>query len=136
MREKDFTPTGLKLEGNYENDRNQDYKDLCKAIIREVYNVEDVIIGHHLLYVVEEDRIDETTGLSFKYQIVEEIPAIDTMIFDHEVAQKLWGSQWKEKLRVLACEPPDSRCELLSKLYYGRAITPETHPAKFKAATN
>jgi len=54
----DNTPTGLRIEGAYENDRNGENSELFKAIIREVYGVKDVICGHHLVYQVEDKRAD------------------------------------------------------------------------------
>lgn len=112
---KDFTPTGLKLEGAYENDRNTQNRKLYADIIREVYNAEQSIIAHHLTYVAIEHRD------GFEYQIVEEIPAADTLIFDHEVAQKLWGASWKHVLMRLAITPVPERDVLLATMYYGRA---------------
>lgn len=117
MRTNDFTPTGIKLLGAYENDRNTENSDLYKAIIREVYGVKDVICGHHLVYQVEEKRED-----GFTYTFVEEVPAADTMIFDHEVAKKLWGTDYKANLVRLALEPCETRDTLLGKLYYDRKV--------------
>lgn len=113
--DKDFTPTGIKIEGQYENDRNAVSAELFKCIIREVYSVKDVIIAHHLVYVREETR-----GDGFKYQIVEEIPSADALIFDHDVAKKLWGDQWQFNLSRLALEPCDTRDALLAQLYHSR----------------
>lgn len=113
--DKDFTPTGLKMEGAYENDRNAVYSELYKAIIREAYEVKDVICAHHLVYVKVERRPD-----GFEYQQVQEVPSADSLIFDHEVALKLWGKGFKKVLTKLACEPIDTRDQLLAKLYYSR----------------
>lgn len=115
MRANDFTPTGLRLEGAYENDRNAEAADCFKDAIREVYGVKDVICAHHLVYVKE-----ETGGDGFKYQVVEEIPSADALIFDHDAARKLWGDQWQASLTALALEPVETRDALFSKLYYGR----------------
>jgi hypothetical protein len=112
---KDFTPTGLKLEGAYENDRNTQNRKLYADIIREVYNAEQSIIAHHLTYVAIEHRD------GFEYQIVEEIPAADTLIFDHEVAKKLWGAEWQQILVRLVLTPVPERDALLAELFYGRA---------------
>lgn len=116
LTEHDFTPTGIKIEGSYENDRNAENSELYKAIIRECFKVTDVIVAHHLVYVTSEVRD------GFRYQIVEEIPAADTLIFDHEVAEKVWGLSFKEKLMLLACEPASTRDRLLRKLYEERAF--------------
>lgn len=113
-KDKDYTPAGTRIEGAYENDRNADSADLFKRIIREVYGVKDVIIAHHLVYVTEERRD------GFNYQIVEEVPSADTLIFDHDVARRLWGARWREVLTQLALEPAATRDELLARLYDGR----------------
>lgn len=116
LRDKDFTPGGIKIEGAYENDRNADYAKLYKDIIREVFGVKDVIVAHHLCYETHEPRAD-----GFDYHFVEEIPSADTLIFDHAVAKKLWGdNNYRSVLSDLALEPTETRDDLLAKLYYNR----------------
>lgn len=112
---QDFTPSGIKLEGPFENDRNGENNELYKAIIREAYGVQDVICGHHLVYQVEDKRAD-----GFTYTFVEEIPSADTLIFDHDVALKIWGDNFMSILMVLACEPIATRDKLLADLYHSR----------------
>jgi len=111
----DFTPSGLKVEGPYENDRNGKNKDLFKAIIREAYGVQDVICGHHFVYEVNDKRAD-----GFTYQVVQEIPSADALIFDHDVAKKIWGSSWRQILSRLVLEPVETRDQLLGELYRAR----------------
>ena len=114
--EKDFTPAGMKIEGTYENDRNAEASDLFKCIIREAYNVKDVIIAHHLVYVNSEVRED-----GFTYTIVEEVPSADALIFDHDVAKKIFGEdKYKDVLVKLALEPIATRDKVLGELYYSR----------------
>lgn len=115
MMNDDFTPGGLKIEGAYENDRNAANADLYKDIIRECYGVQDVIIAHHLVYVAEEKRD------GFTYQIVEEVPSADTLIFDHDIARRIWGDGFKDALVKLALEPVETRDKLLGELYRNRA---------------
>lgn len=115
LKDADFTPTGLCEEGKYENDRNADSSELFKAIIREAFGVSDVIIAHHLTYVASDKRPD-----GFEYQIVEEIPSADALIFNHDVARKLWGEGWRENLSRLALEPTATRDQLLASLYNDR----------------
>lgn len=103
-----------KPQGVCENDRNAKNRDCIKSIIREVFGVEDVIVGHHLVYVREEKR-----G-GFTYQVVEEIPAVDTLIFDHVIAKSLWGRNFRKVLTRFACEPVETRDDLLLKLYRQR----------------
>ena len=114
LTSKDFTPTGVKIEGAYENDRNAENSALYKAIIREAYGVQDVIIAHHLVYV----KVEMRDG--FEYQIVEEVPSADTLIFDHDVAAKIWGPGFGKILVKLALEPIATRDALLAKLYGAR----------------
>ena len=114
---KDFTSTGLKLEGPYENDRNTVYSELYKAIIREAYGVKDVICAHHLVYVVVERGAD-----GFEYQRVQEVPSADTLIFDHDVAKKIWGeARYKRVLCCLAFQTTENRDAVLAELYYNRS---------------
>lgn len=120
----DFTPTGIKFEGPYENDRNSENADIYKAIIREAYGVSDVICGHHLVYQVEDKRED-----GFTYTFVEEIPSADTLIFDHDVAKKIWGANYKTILVSLALEPIATRDQLLGQLFAARQANTESQAA-------
>lgn len=109
-----FTETGLKVEGTYENTRNTRNRELYGAIIKEAYHTDQVIIAHHLTYVT----VDKRDG--FDYQIVEEIPSADTLIFDHDVAQKIWGEDWSNVLHELAMTPVPERDKRLGELYHSR----------------
>jgi len=125
QRDKDYTPTGLRVEGPYENDRNADSYELLKAMIREAFGtparpLKDVIIGHHLIYTIEDKRDD-----GFTYTVVQEIPSIDTFIFDHEVMQRLFGADYEAVLTVLAVTPTDKRDDALSALYSTRPTAGE-----------
>ncbi len=106
-----ITETGLRQEGGFENCRNAIGSDLFKRVLREVYNVQDVIIAHHLVYVKTERHAD-----GFEYQIVEEVPSADTLIFDHEIARKLFGGSFRNQLCKLACEPVETRDALFAEL--------------------
>lgn len=110
----DFTPTGLKVEGPYENHRNTRSRDVIKAIIREAFGAGDVIVAHHLTYVVDEQRTDDA------YEVVEEIPSFDTLIFDHQAAVKIWGIDFRNVLSELAQLPTEQRDQRLAQLYYAR----------------
>lgn len=114
QRDKDFTPTGIKISGAYENDRNADSSELFKAIVRETCGCQDVIVAHHIVYVTTEERD------GFHYEIVEEIPSADALIFDHRIARTLWGDDFKDILCQLAAEPPETRDVLLAELYRHR----------------
>lgn len=110
-----YTETGLRLEGSFENDRNAAMSQCFKDCIREAHGVQDVIIAHHLVYVVEELHKD-----GFKYTVVEEIPSADTLIFDHIIAQKIWGDAWKACLQQLVAEPAETRDQLFHLMFYAR----------------
>lgn len=114
---QDYSSSGLKLEGQYENDRNGENSTLFKAVIREAYGVTDVICGHHLIYEVRDKRTD-----GFTYETVQEIPSADALIFDHDVAKKIWGADWQAKLQLFALEPPATRDALVAKHYYARPV--------------
>jgi len=123
LTEKDFTPVGTKIEGAYENDRNAESADLFKAIIREAFGVTDVIVAHHIVYVKPERRVRKVEGMpdmEYDFQLIEEVPSADTLIFDHEVASKIWGEGFRTVLIKLALEPVETRDKLLAELYYGR----------------
>lgn len=109
-----ITPCGLRLEGPFENARNAANAQLFKDIIRECFGVADVIVAHHIVYVATERRD------GFEYQIVEEIPSADALMFNHEVARHLWGDKWQDTLRELACTPVMDRDARLAQLYYAR----------------
>lgn len=113
--QQDWTPGGTKIEGAYENDRNAESAELFKAIIRAAFGVQDVIVGHHLVYVTVERRE------GFEYQIVEEIPSADALIFDHEIAKRIWGDAWKAVLAALALEPCETRDKRLAELWAARS---------------
>lgn len=115
MRANDFSTSGLKLEGPYENDRNLEARDCFKAVIREACGVEDVIIGHHIIYETRDTRPD-----GFTYEVVQEIPSADALIFDHVIAQKIWGDSWDVALRTLALTPPEARDALFISMFNAR----------------
>jgi hypothetical protein len=115
LTDRDFTPQGTKIEGQYENDRNAENSKLFSDIIKEACEVDQVIVAHHLVYVKQ-----DTDEKGFKIQIVEEIPSADSLIFDHEVAEKIWGPNFHEVLADLATTPLPQRDAKLAKLYYTR----------------
>lgn len=92
----------------WENGRNHRAKKLYTDIMHEAFGAsEGIVIGHHLTF--DEDDPDE-------------IPSADTLIFDHTVARKIWGSGYLDVLRQLAQVPCELRDDLLGTLYYGREM--------------
>ena len=95
----------LDIEGN----RNAEDADLFEAIIREAYDsVVFVACGHHLMVSIKDTPVPI------------EIPSADTLMFDHDVAIKIWKDGYQNILTHLALEPAATRNSLLRKLYYGR----------------
>lgn len=50
--EKDFTETGLRVEGPYENDRNAESAQCFKDVIREVFGVAQKLWGEDFKLVL------------------------------------------------------------------------------------
>ncbi len=116
--QQDFTSTGLKIEGAWENDRNQNSMDMFKSVVRECFNVQDVICGHHIVYEAHDLRADGQV-----HHVIEEIPSADTLIFDHAVARKLWGeTHYLNALARLAMEPSETRDALLGAMLSKRHL--------------
>jgi hypothetical protein len=122
LRLKDFSTTGVKLEGPWETDRNRGCKKLIKDILKECFGGKEFFVGHHIAYEVT----DKVQGA-----IDQEIPSIDTMIFEHTIARKIWGEvNYKNILAQLACEPVETRDQMLAKLYYSRKKVRKTNGRK------
>jgi hypothetical protein len=123
----DTTAGNLRMEGTYENIRNRASKDLFIDILTECFadsmpDVDDVMIAHHLTVVRQDVGVDAATGRTTHVEVVEEYPSADTLIFDHEVAKKIWGSAWREALYALALAPVEQRDQLLSTMFYSRSM--------------
>lgn len=94
---------------NVETKRITDNIDLFEAMVRDAYdNVQVVVGGHHIL------------ALCTGWKLPLEIASADTLIFDHRVAQRVWGGHYKKVLVMLAEEPQETRDALLRTLYAGR----------------
>lgn len=92
----------------WENARNHAARDLYRDILHAAFGTaEEVVIGHHLTFDGDEP---------------DEIPSADTMIFDHDIARRLWGADYQHQLMLLVCEPCDTRDALLARLFYGRQV--------------
>lgn len=111
---EEFMPSGLKIEGPFENKRNRDNAELLRSVIAEVYGADQCIVAHHITYVAK------TVEDGYTQEVVEEIPSIDTLMFDHEIAKTIWGRAWKEILKELAIVPVPERDAAFARLYYGR----------------
>lgn len=92
-----------------ENSRIMDNMDIFEPILREAYpDVTIVVGGHHIMFTQEGNPMPA------------EISSADTLIFNHEVAAKIWGDKATERLTQLALEPPATREKLLRELYLAR----------------
>jgi hypothetical protein len=97
------------MGGDPEANRNVASSDLFEAMVREAYNgVTSFGAGHHFMYFLD--------GVTMP----REIPSADALIFNHDIAQKVWGDNWKAVLTKLALEPVKTRDVLLRELYQGR----------------
>lgn len=93
-----------------ENARNKQHAKLFEDIIRAAYgHNNDVLIGHHLTF--EEHGNINTEN---------EIPAADTLVFDHDLMGRVFGPQMYEVLHELAMLPVEKRDLRLAELFYGR----------------
>jgi hypothetical protein len=107
----ELTPQGFRIEGAYENKRNTESSELFRELILEAYGATQCIIAHHLTYV----RVENDDG--YDLQFVEEIPSADTLIFDVDAAQKLWGHHYEVVLKMLAIMPVPQRDQALASLW-------------------
>lgn len=125
----DYNPAGIKIEGQWENDRNLACTQLFEDILTEVFGKTAerfrVIVGHHITYQRRDLGPD-----GFYYTQVEEIPSADCLMFDHEIAKALWGGAYLDVLQQLACEPVETRDALLSKMYYEMRGNEDAHSAR------
>lgn len=108
---RDFTASGTKIEGPWENDRNRCSKTLITDMIKEAFGVDQVFVGHHILYELPDDH---------QGAVPEELPSFDTMMFDHDIMERLFGDKYLEVIVYLAKEPVETRDQLLGQFYYNR----------------
>ena len=109
---------GVRIEGQWENDRNAASHDLFKSILQECFGQGDCIIGHHLICVRTVKGAD-----GFEYNVTEEFPSADALILDHSIMRKVFGDNFRNVIIKLACEPVESRDAMLAEFYYSRKVT-------------
>jgi hypothetical protein len=94
----------------FENARNKQFAKLFEDMIRAAYgHNNDVLIGHHLTFEQHGNIATEN-----------EIPAADTLIFDHELMGRVFGPKMYEVIHELAMLPVERRDARLSELFYSR----------------
>lgn len=92
----------------YENKRNKSnsrlYIDIMKCALGEGW---DVLVGHHILYQFGGDVTTEN-----------EVPAADTLMFDHDIMRAVFGGKCIEIMQELVCLTCDERDEELANKFY------------------
>lgn len=91
-----------------ENTRNASSSELFSAIIKEALPGTTLVVASHHIFFKRDGVTDE-------------LPAADTLIFDHEIAKKIWGEDYLVVLKRLACEPPYRRDAVLKELFDNRS---------------
>jgi hypothetical protein len=82
-----------------ENARNKQHAALYARLIKRAFGENnDVLIGHHLTF---EDHGDINTE--------NEIPAADTLLFDHDIMGRVFGGDAKKLMVTLAMVPAEKR---------------------------
>lgn len=111
---KDYSSGGIKIEGQWETDRNKCYRSMIKDMIRECFKFspdEDIFVGHHICF----DLPDPSQG-----GVPIEFPSLDTLYLDHYFMRRLFGDDCLNVITKIACEPVETRDQLAADLYYGR----------------
>lgn len=92
----------------YENHRNTVHAQLYTDIVNEAFGHEDVIVGHHITFERHGDIKTEN-----------EIPSADTLLFDVDVASRLFGEHFARSLLMrLALTPVESRDKAYADEFY------------------
>lgn len=97
----------------YENERNQRNHKLYERLMRLAFGKDaTILVAHHLNFELVGD--EEPT----------EIPSADTLMFDHQLMQKVFGDNFYFYVAQLAVRPVEQRdvhlAFLLDKLEGGR----------------
>src|SRR5689334_9675890 len=108
----------------FENARNKEHAALYTSILQVALQSErqlSVLIGHHLCLEINGDLNTEN-----------EIPAADTLIFDHEIMSAVFGDRAINIMQQLAAVPCQLRDEHLSKFFNAEMLRRE-HEKFFNA---
>ncbi len=90
-----------------ELERNKKNTALFKAMIHRAFGKKDqVMIAHHLTFEVGKDL-----------ETMNEIPSADTLIFDHEAMQKIFGKHFIAVMQYLCKFPAEERDAQLEKCF-------------------
>lgn len=95
----------LKHYVSFENDRNTRHAPLFVKLIQLAFGADEVVLsGHHFSFA---HGGDITKGLN-------EIPSADTLLFDHEIMHRVFGSRSHELMVQLVKLEPDDREDFLA----------------------
>lgn len=87
-----------------EAQRNKTNAALYTAIMQRALGEQaDILIGHHLCFEVAKDITTE-----------DEIPAADTLLFDHQIMGAVFGDRALSIMQHLAATPTQSRDSVLA----------------------
>ena len=89
----------------YENERNRKHAALYESLLKRALGANWVVLtGHHFLY--ERGGDVNTEG---------EVPSADTVIFDHDIMQAVFGKHCISIMQRLAAVPTDQRDSVLAE---------------------
>lgn len=91
----------------FEAQRNRTYATLYTELLQFAFGTDnDVMIGHHICF--EHDKDIKTEN---------EIPSADTLIFDHDIMKRCFGSLARIVMRECADAPCHDRDAVLQRLW-------------------
>lgn len=92
---------------HFEGERNRKNATLFEKMIKHAYGEKNAVIcGHHLTFEFDGDLTTEN-----------EIPAADTLIFDHEIMEANFGDDAYMVMQACAAVRAEYRDELLQQHY-------------------
>lgn len=84
-----------------ENQRNHDGQKTFKRFLARAIGACDVIVAHHIVYLVDGEDPDE-------------IPSADTLLFSHELMGAVFGDKAHIIMQTLAGRTPELREKVLA----------------------
>lgn len=104
-----------------EGKRNRHNAGLFCQMLFQAWGDCDVIVGHHINFLFDKNLETE-----------DEIPAADTLLFDHAIMGCLFGDKMPDVLAHIAVLGPYAReryvAQRFNELYPERAVTIPEHP--------
>lgn len=107
----------------YENKRNKDHAELYVRMIQKAFADEgncEVLIGHHVTFEVNGVLSSEN-----------EIPSADTMMFDHDIMTRVFGTRAFAIMAILAATPCNGRDMILFRALANEETLGGTWPRKY-----